>query len=422
MLVMSFLAAFAASGVTLVVFGAVQVFITEDTGWKKSTISFAVTAGTWASGLLAPFIGRLADRYGPRWLMPVGIIVAAASFFWLAGAQGLWQFFAAYILGRAISNPVLIGVVPSKVAVNFFRRRRNIALALTSTFRPIGSAINIQIISIIAVHYGWRAAYRYLGVLSLLLVVPMLLVMRRQPEDIGLLPDGASRMGAAPARLAAQASASRPATGRVDLELSWTTREALRTRAFWLITITTAFGTLASGTVTFSLVPYLAEDAGLSKGQAAGVLSLGTFLAISNLAWGYLANLITPRRCMVVALAVSGIMLLYLTMVSSLATALAFALVFGTFSGAADSLQSMMLAQYYGRGSYGSNLGVVVLFQTMALGLGPALGSVVREVAGSYKVLYIILAVAYITAGLLIFLARAPRRVGVSSSPNHLTR
>jgi sugar phosphate permease len=419
---MSFLAAFAASGVSQVVFGGIQVFIAEDTGWKKSTISFAVTAGTWGSGLLAPFVGRLADRHGPRWLMPVGILVTAASFFWLAGAQALWQFVAAYVLGRAVSQPVLIGVVPHTAAVNFFRRRRNIALALSSSFRPIGGAINIQIISILAVHYGWRAAYRYLGVLSLLLVVPMVLVMRRRPEDIGLLPDGARRTGAEPARLEARAGTSRPATGRGDLELSWTTREALRTRAFWLITITVTFGTLASGTVGFSLVPYLAEDVGLSNGQAAGVLSLGTFLAISNLAWGYLANLITPRRCLVVALGVSGIMVLYLTTVSSLAMALGFALVFGAFSGAAASLDSMMLAQYYGRGSYGSNLGVVVLFQTMALGLGPALGSVVREVAGSYNVLYIILAAAYITAGISIFLARAPRRVGVSSSPSHLTR
>jgi sugar phosphate permease len=419
---MSFLATFAATGVSLVVFGGIQVFITDDTGWKKSTISFAVTAGTWASGLLAPLIGRLADRYGPRWLMPGGIIVAAASFFWLAGAQGLWQFFAAYILGRAISNPVLIGVVPSTVAVNFFRRRRNIALALTSTFRPIGSAINIQIISIIAVHYGWRAAYRYLGVLSLLLVVPVVLVMRRQPEDIGLLPDGARRAGPGPERLAARAGeSSRQEMGHGDPELSWTLRAALRTRTFWLITITAAFGTLASGTVIFSLVPYLAEDAGLSKGQAAGVLSLGTFLAITTLGWGYLADVVTPRRCLVVALAVSGIMVLYLTTVSSLAAALAFALVFGTFSGAADSLQSMMLAQYYGRGSYGSILGVFVTFQIMALGLGPALGSVVREVTGSYNVLYLILAAAYIMAGLLIFLVRAPRLVGVSSSPSRLT-
>jgi len=159
-LAMSFLAAFAASGVTQVVMGGIQVFITDDTGWKKSTLSIAITAGTWSSGLLAPFVGRLADRYGPRWLMPIGLIIAAIAFFSIAGTQAIWQFFAAYILGRAVSNPVLVGVVPRTAAVNFFFRRRNMTLALISTFRPISGAINIQIISLIAIHWGWRAAYR----------------------------------------------------------------------------------------------------------------------------------------------------------------------------------------------------------------------------------------------------------------------
>ena len=152
----------------------------------------AVTSGTWLSGLFAPFLGRLADRHGPRWLMTVGLVAAGASFLWLGGVHIIWQFFAAYILGRAVCNPTLVGVVPRTAAVNFFRRRRNIVLALMSTFRPVGGAINIQIISFIAVHRGRRAAYRYWGILSFVLVLPLILIMRRQPEDIGLLPDGAS--------------------------------------------------------------------------------------------------------------------------------------------------------------------------------------------------------------------------------------
>ena len=400
---MGFLATFAATGISQAVFGAIQVFITEDTGWKKSTISLAVTGGTWAAGLLSPFIGRLADRYGPRWLMPVGIIIVAMSLFSVAGVQAIWQFFAAYIVGRAVSQPVMVGVVPRTAAVNFFRRRRNIALSLVSIFRPVGSAINIQIISLIAIHYGWRTAYRYFGILSLILVGPMVLVMRRRPEDIGLLPDGAGR-DEGPVAMPGASDRSR---GR-DLEFSWTLREAVTSRAFWLISLTAAFGTLASGTVSFSLVPYLAEDVGLSKGTAAGVLSLGTFLAIGNLGWGYLAEFITPRRCLVVALVVSGAMVLYLTTVNSLAMALGFAMLFGIFSGPEDPLQSMMLAQYFGRNSYGAILGVVAPFQTVMLGFGPALGTLYREEFGSYTGLYVGLAICYFIAGIFIFMAKLP--------------
>jgi MFS family permease len=406
---MVFLATFAATGVSQVVLGGIQVFITEDTGWNKSTLAIAVTSGTWCSGLLAPFIGRLADRYGPRWLMPVGITIAAVSLISLAGVNAVWQFFAAYILGRAVSNPVLIGVVPRTAAVNFFRRRRNIALALVSTFRPVGGAINIQIISVVATHYGWRTAYRYLGVLTLLLVAPMVLFMRRRPEDIGLLPDGA-RPGE-PLRVRPGA-VDRGRGGRRgpggDDEFSWTAREALRTRAFWLIVITAAFATLSSATVGFSMVPYLAEDVGLSKGQAAGVLSLGTFLAITNIGWGYLADLITPRRCLATAMVISGVMVLYLMTVASLPMALGFALLFGASSGPAGTLESMMLAQYFGRNSYGTILGAFVPIQTVMLGLGPSLGAVFREVVGGYGILYVMLGVFFFMAALSVFLAKPP--------------
>ena len=153
-LAMAFVSAFAATGVTQVVMGGIQIFITEDTGWEGTTISIAVTSGTWLSGLFAPFLGRLADRYGPRWLMAAGLFSAGISFLWLGGVQVIWQFFAAYILGRAISNPSLIGVVPRTAAVNFFRRRRNMVLALMSTYRPVGGAINIQIISFIAIRHA----------------------------------------------------------------------------------------------------------------------------------------------------------------------------------------------------------------------------------------------------------------------------
>ena len=105
-------ATFVGSGVSQVVLGGIQVYITEDTGWTKSTVSFAAAAGTWSSGVFALLIGRLADRYGPRWLMPVGLIVVGAGFLALSGVTSVAQFYVSYILARAVSQAVLIGLVP----------------------------------------------------------------------------------------------------------------------------------------------------------------------------------------------------------------------------------------------------------------------------------------------------------------------
>ena len=414
---MSSLATFAASGVSQVVLGGIQVYVSEDTGWSISTFSYAATIGTWCSGLIAPFIGRLADRYGPRWLMPSGLLIAGVCFLLLSGVSSVWQFYAAYIVARAVSNPVLIGLVPRTAAVNFFRRRRNIALALVSTFRPIAGAINIQLIALIAISQSWRDAFRYLGIYAFALVIPVVLLMRRRPEDIGLQPDGA-----APIYPSTSAGSTGAASGRAAIppsETSWTVREAIRTRPYWLIVATACVGTLASSSVGFSLVPYLVEGAGLSVTAAAGVLSFGTVLSIANVGWGVLSDKFTPRRCLMVTMVGSGALLAYLTMVDSLAEALVFALVWGVFSGAVGSMENMMLAQYYGRDSYGSLLGLFSPFQTAALGLGPSLASVLRTISGSYGMLYVVMVAAYLASAALLYLARAPQRaVAAGDTPS----
>ena len=414
---MAAVATFAATGVTQVVLGGIQGFIFDDTGWNRSTIALAVTIGTWTSGFMSPFVGRLADRYGPRWLMPIGAIVVAISFFSLSRVHSVWQFYAAYIVGRGISNPILIGVVPRTAAVNFFRRKRNLALALSSLFRPLGGAINIQIISAIAVRHGWRTGYRYLGFMNVALILPLIIIMRRRPEDIGLLPDGARpqrRVSQEPmdAQTRANPAPGGPggSTPDMDSEVSWTAGEAIRTGAFWLVGITAVLSILVSSTIGFSMVFYLRDAANISTVQAAGVLSLSTFLSLANLAWAYFADKFTPRRLLIFTLVATGVMVLYLQTVDSLMTAYIFGIVWGIFSGTVGVLEQMMLAQYFGRASFGTITGILTPMQMGALGIGPLLGAVVHDATGSYNELFLAMAVLYIIGAFLIYKVKPPQR------------
>ncbi len=399
-------ATFAATGSSQVVLGGVQDFIIEDMGWSRSTLAFAATAGTWSSGLITPIVGNLADRYGPRGLMPIGLLIAGIAFFLLSGIDSVTQYYVAYIMGRAISNPVLIGVVPRTVAVNFFRRRRNIVLAISSTIRPVSGAINIMLFSLVASYSGWRVAYRYLGILCVTLVLPLMWLLRRRPEDIGLLPDGADAVAQT---TGSETSSIGNRSSLLEPEFSWTVKEAFKTRALWCIVITSAIGTVASSSVGFGLKPYLLES-GISQTQAAAVLSLGTVLALGNVIWGVLADRITPRKCLIVATAVAAIMDVFLITVDSLSSAYLFAVIWGLSSGSVGSLEHMMIAQYYGRDSYGSILGAFGPMQTMALGLGPGLGAVIRDVTGSYDMLYVSMAGLYLVGTVLILLSTPPAR------------
>lgn len=400
-LAMVALGTYAATGVAQVVFGGIQNLIYEDMSWDRATIAFAVTAGTWGSGLLTPFIGRLTDRYGPRPLMPIGAAIVGVSFFALAGIGQVWHFYAAYMVGRAIANPTLVGVVPRTVAVNFFSRKRNLAIGLVSTFRPVGGGLNIQAISLIAAFYSWRTAYRVLGIFSLLLVLPLFLIMRRRPEDIGLMPDGDEKS-------VPDARDSRARNVVARDEDGWTAGEALATSTFWLIVSAEMVTILTSGTIGFQIAPYLV-DSGMSQPLAALAVTLSSSLgAIVNPGWGLLADRYQPRL-LAVAATIMAMLCGGLFIVSGGAYAsFFFAIIWGMASGGLNVLGSMMIAQYFGRASYGTITGLAGPFQMVFLGLGPTFGALLYTWTGGYDVIWIYAIASYAVAAVLIFGARRP--------------
>ena len=404
-LAMSAVGTYAATGSTQLVFGGVQNFIFEDMGWDRSTIAYAVTAGTWASGLITPFVGRLADRYGPRGLMPIAAFIAGVSFFAIGGMQTVWHFYAAYIVARTIASPMLVGVVPRTAAVNFFSRRRNLALGISAMARPFGGAINIQIFSLIALAASWRAAFQVQGIISLLIVIPLFLIMRRRPSDIGLQPEGTSD----PPR-AQRTSGTARAQQASRTETDWTASQAARTPAFWLIIAAESLVILMSGTINFQIVPYL-RDIGITPAVAAGALSISSLLgSLGNPFWGWLSDLFSPRRLALITLAISGAAVSLFLIVPEGRLSIAVVILYGTIAGGLNILGHMMIAQYFGRSSFGSITGLMGPFQTGALGLGPTLGALLFRITGGYRAIYLLGVLSYILALACIIAARPPTR------------
>ena len=312
----------------------------------------------------------------------------------------------AYIIARSIANPNLVGVVPRTVAVNFFHRKRNLAIGLVSTFRPVGGAINIQIISVIAVFSSWRVAYRLLGIFSLLLVIPLFLIMRRRPEDIGLMPDGDARNVADIPR--SDTSAGRSPTRAAQREHNFTAGEALATSAFWFIISAEMLTILTSGTVGYQIVPFLV-DSGVSQPVAVIALSLSSSLgALVNPGWGLLADRYQARLLATFATLLAMVMAGFFIVTGGGAWGFFFAIAWGMASGGLDVLGSMMLAQYFGRASFGTITGLAGPFQMVFLGLGPTFGAVLYGLTDGYTVIWYYSLGAYAIGALLIFSARRP--------------
>jgi MFS family permease len=390
---------FLAAGTSQLFMGIMLKPMTEDLGWSRTATSGAITLGTLSAGLLSPGTGWLTDRYGPRFLAPAGALVVVGAYLMLANLSSLWHFYAAYIIGRGFAASTLGGVVPMTIATNWFRRYRGRAMGLVSMSLPLGGSVLALTGQLIIESHGWRAAFTIFG-LALLCIytLPALLIIRRRPEDMGLLPDGAAAVAETP-------------SGGVEVvaeEISWTLKQAIRTRSLWLLIAGLWFGILANGAVGFHLVAYY-TDQGISPTMAATALSVYGFMgAMANGLWGVLVERVPERPLAVFAMAMSACALLFLVTVDSGAEGIIFALAFGLAARGESSLIMMIVAQYFGRTSYGRINGFISPFQMLGLGLGPLVASLSYDLSGSYTNAFVLLAGFFALSALLLWSARKP--------------
>ena len=172
----------------------------------------------------------------------------------------------------------------------------------------------------------------------------------------------------------------------------------------------------ATSGLGFSLVPHLREFAGLTTPQAAGVLSVSTFLALSSLAWGQLAGRLTAKWCIVGALALSATAALALMRVDSLLEAYAFGVLWGLFHSGLEVLMYILLADYFGRNSYGAIAGTLRPFEAGGLGVGQLVGPLIYDFTGSYSLLILSSSAILFTTSALMLLTRRPVRPGSATA------
>ena len=403
------LGTYASSGSAQVTLAGIQTLIFEDTGWDRSTIALGITIGTWVAGLLTPVFGKIADTHGPRLAMPLTSLVVGICFYWIGGMSAIWHFYAAYIIARGLGNPVLIGVMPRTVAVNFFDRRRNLALGLVSMARPCFGAINVQLITLISAWSSWRTAYKLLGIYSILLTLPLLLFIRKDPESIGLLPDGEQ------GKLSSQEPVMfSKKVANADKHI-WSAGEAAKTLTLWAIVSAEFLIILTSGTIGFQLVPYLHES-GLPISIAALAWTLSTLLnAFSNPIWGFLSDIYSPRKLVLGAMPICLVVTSIFLLIDGGYPGFACVVIWGAATGGLNVLGGMLIANYFGRHSFGSISGIMGPFQIIGLGLGPIIGAIMYDATGGYMYLFAFAVMAYLAATLLFFFAKPPTLAIVQS-------
>ncbi len=353
----------------------ISVFIyplSEELGWSRTLIAGAAAAGGLVATFTSPIIGRMIDRYGARAVLTASIVVLCVSTAALAwsdvsltvmGATIPWVFYIAYGTGRVIfASPVQIGT--AVVVSRWFIRMRGRTNGILGLSHSAGMVLFPLIASIVIAQSGWRDAWFVLSVMVFVVaLLPVALLISEQPEDLGLRPDGDEADTDEDGDIGGAKDAS-------SVEVNWTSEDAMRTPALWLLALATGMMFfMHSGSNTHAAAFF--QDQGLGAVTAGVSISLNAiFLGISSLVWGRIVERV-PARFVMAAVALNlAIGAFLFTLTDSTAEALVFSALFGFGLGGMLVVPPVAYADYFGRSSLGTIRGITEPFTTLGMAVG----------------------------------------------------
>ncbi|MQG15635.1 MAG: MFS transporter [SAR202 cluster bacterium] len=347
--------------------------IIEDTGWSRTTVSGVYTAGSIGAFIGAIIAGRSFDKFGAR-----VVLTAVAALFGLATVlMGQVTHPAHLFLGfwgiRSLGQTALSMVSTSTVNIWFIRLRGK-ATAITSLAAPVSQIALPPLVYFLIVNNGWRTTWVILGIaIWVVLLPPAILLIRRTPESVGLKPD----MGR---KDVVESSHSQSSVK----EESWTSKHAMRTKAFWLIIFAGTAGSLIGTAMTFHHMSIL-NSRGITDTQATLVLSLTAAVGVfSTMLTGHLLDKL-PNRFILAA----GQLALMASMAwIFIVQDLWHAVIYGIFTGIAQGLiyttMIVIFPNYFGRRHLGTIMGVATIGMVVSSGLGPLPFGALYEMSNNY--------------------------------------
>jgi MFS family permease len=376
------------------------VFIPEferDFGWSRTEISLGVTLGSFVGAAMAPFFGPMIDRYGSRRFVVGGTAFMAICLVLFSQIHSEWQFWLLYALGRGTAAG-LIGLAAGVTVSKWFVRHRGRAIGVMSLGTRLGFALMPIGTQLIIQSSDWRtAALALAATVAVFGILPSLRWLHSRPEEFGLLPDGEETP-----------IVGMPVRASSPREYSWNRADALKTRAFWLVTLAVSLMSLTGGAVNLHQIPHL-EDRGLSPETAALVITLvAAFGGIGVILEGVLDERVGARWTMVIGLTGSAAGVTILILVHSLEMALLYAVVNGLFFGLLVASNQVVFADYFGRDAIGAIRGYSQPFQLGTNAFGPLLAGAAYDLSGSYVAAFIPFACAYLVAATALVIAKKP--------------
>jgi MFS family permease len=389
--------------------------ILEEFRWDRGVTAGAFSFGFLLSAIMSPLLGRLMDRAGPRLVMETGVVLLAAGRLLAPLTTEAWHLNATrgVLVG---GGSVCLGYSGQSLFLpNWFVRRRGLATGIAFAGVGVGSIILFPAMQLAIEAYGWRTACWTLGLLALILLAPINLLLRKRPEDIGLLPEG----DAAP-----EASAAPQPSNVVDpawAAIDWTLGRALRTSRFWWIAIGYFLGLYAWYAVQVHQTKYLIEI-GFSPTVAAWALGFVSLVGIpGQIALGHISDRVGREWVWTAGMAgfaACYLLLLALQAVPSPALLYLMVIAQGVLGYGVTSVFAAIVAEIFQGKHYGTIFGTLMLVAISGGAAGPWLTGVLFDTYGNYTLAFWIGVAASLASAVAIWLA-APRKVRAVAGRMH---
>jgi len=373
-------------------FGVFFAALLDEFHWSRASLSGVFSLYAFLYCVLGFPAGRLTDRWGPRAVITCGAVFLGGALALMSRVTSLWQPYLVYGILAAIGMGTAYVPCHSTV-VKWFLRRRGLAVGLASTGASAGMIALPPVAQALAGSVGWRWAYLAFGIAVFVILAGVARVMRRDPESMGLHPDG---------------DPAPPPAGALAGDGDWPLGRALRTRAFWLIGAAFAATWLPVFVPLVHLVPFT-RDLGHTTAMGAWVVSVtGLGALLGRLAMGVVSDRFGRQRTIAGMMVVQAVAFVGLAAARGLPLTFLSGFLFGFSYGPVSTLFAAIIGDFFGRAQTGSLVGFLFALSGSMGGLGPVTAGAVYDAVGSYRPTFLGAAALNVAAAGLLLACRPP--------------
>ncbi|MBI4188227.1 MAG: MFS transporter [Chloroflexi bacterium] len=382
-----------AGGVVFYGFTAIFEPISKELGWSYTQISTAASLRGLEMSILAPLAGIAIDRWGPKRIVFGGVVSTIMGLLLLSQVHSIAIFYAAFIFLAIGMSGTSMNVLMAATAY-WFRKRVGIASGIALCGYGFSGLLVMVMVKLIDA-YGWRQALVILAIGMLVLVLPLSFVFRHKPEQYGYLPDGET---AKPTTSGNEHEL--PSSAEIEVKVG----QALRSKAFWFISVAYISHALLVNAVITHVMPYLSSVSVSRETAALVATGIPLLSVIGRLGFGWLGDKWNRKSVTAV-----GFVMLSLGMISFAFTSSSngwplaiFLALFGVGFGGLNTVRPILVREYFGRAYFGTIFGLVVGVNFIGNVVGPVLGGWAYDRWGTYQGIWLIMAVLPLLALALI--------------------